>query len=206
VALTSVDRQLVQRCLNHEPGAWNDFVDRYLGLVYHVIHYTTHLRSVTLQPEDVEDVAAEVLTQVVANDYAAFRQFEGKSSLATYLTVIARRMCVRELARRAAGVKVVPLGDGRAVPEPEARPHVEQGLETLEEVQRMLARLPRRTRQVVKLFYLEGRSYEEISTELGIPVNTIGPILSRAKQVLRQRMQARSDGAAKPAKQRPSVK
>jgi RNA polymerase sigma-70 factor (ECF subfamily) len=197
VALTSVDRQLVQRCLNHEPGAWNDFVDRYLGLLYHVIHYTSHLRSATLQPEDVEDLAAEILTQVVAKDYAVFRQFEGKSSLATYLTVIARRICVRELARRAASAKVQPLGDGKTGPEPEARPKLEQGLETLEEVQRMLARLPRRTRQVVKLFYLEGRSYEEISTELSIPVNTIGPILSRAKQHLRQRMQARSEGASK---------
>ena len=38
---------------------------------------------------------------------------------------------------------------------------------------------------VVRLAYLEGRSYEEISTLLGIPVNTIGPILSRAKKKLR---------------------
>jgi RNA polymerase sigma-70 factor, ECF subfamily len=202
VALTSADRQLVQRCLNHEPGAWNDFVDRYLGLVYHVIHFTAHLRSVTLRPEDVEDTAAEILIQIVANDYAVFRQFEGRSSLATYLTVIARRICVRQLAERAAAVKTMSLSNGKEPAQPEAAPRVEHGLEVLEEVEALLTRLPRRTRQVVKLFFLEGRKYEEISTELGLPVNTIGPILSRAKQVLRKRMQKRSEGNGTLAKQR----
>src|SRR5262249_52823697 len=99
-----------QRCLNHEPGAWNDFVDRYLSLIYHVVHYTAHLRSVSLAPEDVEDVAAEVLLQIVANDYAVLRQFRGNSSLATYLTVIARRICGHELTRRNA-VREKPQAD-----------------------------------------------------------------------------------------------
>src|SRR5262245_14218500 len=76
VALTPLDRTLIQRCLNHDPGAWNDFVDRYLGLIYHVIHHTAHLRSVPLRPEDVEDLAAEVLLRIVSGDYHVLRQFQ----------------------------------------------------------------------------------------------------------------------------------
>ena len=100
VALTAVDRALLQRCLNHQPGAWNDFVDRFLGVIYHVISHSAHLRSAPLHAEDTEDLAAEILLQIVANDYAVLRQFHGNSSLATYLTVIARRICVHELARQ----------------------------------------------------------------------------------------------------------
>ena len=33
---------------------------------------------------------------------------------------------------------------------------------------------------------MEGRTYKEISTELDIPVNSIGPILTRARSRLRQ--------------------
>src|SRR5438552_15551954 len=102
VPLTSVDRTLLQRCLQHHKGAWNDFVDRFLGLVYHVIHFTAHQRSVPLQPEDIEDLASEVLLQIVANNYQVLHQFRGQSSFAAYLTVIARRICVQELSRRAA--------------------------------------------------------------------------------------------------------
>jgi RNA polymerase sigma-70 factor (ECF subfamily) len=36
------------------------------------------------------------------------------------------------------------------------------------------------------MFYIEGRTYDEISEELGMPRNSIGPILSRARQQLRQ--------------------
>jgi RNA polymerase sigma-70 factor (ECF subfamily) len=186
VALTALDRTLLQRCLNHEPGAWNDFVDRFLGLIYHVIHHTSYLRSVPLHAEDIEDLAAEILLQVVANDYAVLRQFRGHSSLATYLTVISRRLCVHELTRRAAAREVQPQVNGPAKVEPEEPHRAEIGLENLEEVAKLLKKLPAREREVVRQCYIEGRSYEEISTELGIPVNTIGPILSRARKRLRQ--------------------
>src|SRR5215813_5707558 len=75
VALTNLDRDLLKRCLSHQPGSWCEFVDRFLGLIYHVIHHTAHLRSTPLTPEDVEDLAAEVLLQIVAADYAVLRQF-----------------------------------------------------------------------------------------------------------------------------------
>jgi RNA polymerase sigma-70 factor (ECF subfamily) len=188
VALTAVDRALLQRCLAHQPGAWNDFVDRYLGLIYHVIHHTSHVRSMPLRPEDIEDLAAEVLLQIVAADYAILRQFRGQSSLATYLTVISRRMCVHELASRAAAKEVQPQTNGKGldVAESEESPKSRLGLESLEEVEKLLGKLAGRDRQVVRLYYLEGRTYEEISTDLNIPVNTIGPILSRARKKLRK--------------------
>lgn len=203
MAVSGADRALLYRCLHRESGAWNDFVDRYLGLIYHVIHHTAHLRSVVLRPEDVEDVAAEVLLQLVANDYAALRQFQGKSSLATYLTVIARRICVHELAKRASAARIRSEGDGKSVLQQEARPAVETGLDNIEEVHRLLARLPKKAREVVRLYYLEGRTYEEISSELDIPVNSIGPVLSRAKQALRQRVHPSGEaGGASAAKKK----
>jgi len=188
VALTAADKALVQRCLKHEPGAWSEFVERFLGLVYHVIHYTAHLRGATLRPEDVEDIAAEIMLQIVDKDFAALRQFRGHSSLAGYLTVIARRTCVHELSERTSGGK--PAKPKAAFPiddvEDEAPPKVEAGLESLEQVQALLKKLPARERNVVRLFYLEGRTYEEISTELNIPVNSIGPILTRARAKMRE--------------------
>src|SRR5262249_25373550 len=177
VALTNLDRELLRRCLAKQPGAWNDFVDRYLGLIYHVVQHTAHLRSIPLKPEDTEDLGAEVLLQIVAKDYAVLREFRGNSSLATYLTVIARPICVHELARRAAAREVQQPVNVEP-PEPEVA-DTASGLERLEEVERLLGKLPGREREVVRLHYIEGRTYEEISTELNIPVNTIGPILSR---------------------------
>lgn len=186
MALTSVDRSLLQRCLNREPGAWNDFVDRYLGLVYHVIRHTAHLRSTTLPAEEVEDIAQEVLLEIVAKDYRVLREFRGRSSLAAYLTVISRRTALHELAKRHAAKKPLPAEMKKSHPEADGSIKQRVGLEKVEEVQRLLRRLPSKERAIVRLFYLEGRTYEEISTELSVPVNTIGPVLSRARKKLRE--------------------
>jgi RNA polymerase sigma-70 factor (ECF subfamily) len=104
VALSDVDRQLLQRCLARQPHAWEDFVDRFLGLVLHVVTHTGRSRSIAISTHDLEDLTAEVFTAILADDYAVLRRFRGQSSLATYLTVIARRVVVKELLRR----RIVP--------------------------------------------------------------------------------------------------
>src|SRR5258705_450108 len=83
----------------------------------------------------------------------------GDRALAVCLPAIARRICVHELARRAAAHEVQPA-KARDVAETEVEqpPQAQVGLESLEEVQKLLSRLPSRERRVVALFYLEGRS------------------------------------------------
>jgi RNA polymerase sigma-70 factor, ECF subfamily len=183
---TATDRELLKRCLNREAGSWNDFVDRFLSLVYHVIGYTAHLRSVRLNPEDVEDIAAEVLLKFVAGDFRILREFRGEASLATYLTVISRRICIQELVRRQKAKDALARGDLRVpVEELDEEPAAQKGVESLDEVEKLLRRLSGKEREIVQLYYLEGRTYEEISTETNVAVNSIGAVLSRARKKLR---------------------
>ena len=62
----------------------------------------------------------------------------------------------------------------------------EQRVSDEDEVQRLLGSLQGTEAQVVRLFHLEGKSYQEISTAVGMPENSIGPILSRARDKLRR--------------------
>ncbi len=184
MALTAADRLLLQRCLNREQGAWREFVDRFLGLVYHVVQHSAHQRNMPLRAEDIEDVAAEVLSQIVARDYAVLRQFRGESSLAAYLTVIARRICMHQLAKQSAMREVQPAESAAVNHQADGAPEPGAVIENREEVERLLERLPPRERQVARMFYIEGRTYSEIAEELGIPRNSIGPILARVRSQL----------------------
>ncbi len=187
VALTDVDKDLLKRCLSKQPGSWNDFVDRYLGLIYQAIHFTAHLRSARLSPEDVEDIAAEVLVQIIADNYKVMREFKGTANLATYLTVIARRICVHELSRRQTVRESIKKGESRLLDDlPDESAAALKGMERLEEVEALLRKLKGKDREIVRQFYLEGRTYEEISTDLDIPVNSIGSVLTRARSKLRE--------------------
>jgi RNA polymerase sigma-70 factor (ECF subfamily) len=193
VPLTEQHRQLLNRCLEHDEGAWNDFVDQFLGLIYHVVHHTAYSRSVTLTAEDAEDVCAEVLLQIVAHDYAVLRRFSGKASLATYLTVIARRICVRELVRRnfaaELGHTTAHLSSTSSTEVPVAP---EDRVDNEDEVQYMLDGLSPKEAAVVRMYHLQGKTYREISEAVGIAENSVGPTLHRARDRLRRRAQQRS--------------
>jgi RNA polymerase sigma-70 factor (ECF subfamily) len=184
VALSDIDRQLLQRCLSRQGRAWEDFVDRFLGLVVHVVNHTSQARSIAVSTHDQEDLAAEVFMAILADDFGVLRRFRGQSSLATYLTVISRRVVVRELLKR----RIIPN------PADTAEMHeVEDGsgdhearVANREEVQRLLDELRGEEADIVRLYHIEGKSYTEISRQTGVPENSIGPALSRARAKLRR--------------------
>jgi RNA polymerase sigma-70 factor, ECF subfamily len=184
VALSEFDRSLLDRCLARAPKAWEDFVDRYMGLVVHVINHSAQCRSIRLTSQDREDLCAEVFLAIIRDDFATLRQFRGQSSLATYLTVIARRVVVRELLRRTAANgsanAVVPAnavgGDGAKT---------EQQVSDRDEVERLLGKLDGHEATIVRMYHLEGKTYQEISTATGMAENSVGPALSRARQKMR---------------------
>ncbi|MGQ0634205.1 MAG: RNA polymerase sigma factor [Planctomycetaceae bacterium] len=187
MALTEIDRDLLKRCLAGDPGSWNDFVDRFLGLFIHVVNHSAHARSVRLALEDVDDLCAEVFVTLCDRDFAVLRQFRGNCSLATYLAVVARRVIVREMARRrmAEALGHVQAHQGVVEQAGGERREVER-IDDRDEVQRMLQGLPEAEARVVREFHLHGRTYREIAALLGIPENSIGPTLSRARSRLKR--------------------
>ncbi|REK17293.1 MAG: sigma-70 family RNA polymerase sigma factor [Planctomycetota bacterium] len=185
MALSEIDRNLLQRCLARKPRAWEDFVDRFTGLVVHVVNHSAQSRSLRLSPEDREDLVAHVFLTIVKDDLGILRHFRGESSLATYLTVIARRATVAELLKRKGPSKL----DGSLAHAQRADGDggLEQRVSDREEVERMMADLDSAEANIVRMYHLEGKSYQEISTAVGMPENSVGPTLSRARRKMRER-------------------
>lgn len=184
MALSDIDRLLLQRCLARQPHAWEDFVDRFLGLVVHVVNHTALARSIAISQPDREDLASEIFVTILADDYAVLRRFRGQSSLATYLTVIARRVVVKELLQRRIVLNQAEPGEMHDYEDHAGA--AEERLANVEEVQRLLGELEGEEADIVRLYHLEGKSYQEISRQTGIPMNSIGPALSRARAKMRR--------------------
>lgn len=182
MALSEFDRNLLQRCLAREPRSWENFVDRFLGLVLHVVNHTALSRSMRLTEQDREDLVSEVFMAVVRDDFGVLKQFRGKSSLATYLTVVARRVVVRQLMKRGSVATLSPT-----VERVDPGTGFEARMSDQEEVERLLAALPPNEAEVVRMYHLEGKSYGEISEHVGVPENSVGPLLSRARTKMRNR-------------------
>jgi RNA polymerase sigma-70 factor (ECF subfamily) len=180
VALSDIDRSLLDRCLAQKPRAWEDFVDRFTGLIIHVVNHTARCRSIMLSSADREDLTADVLLNIVQNDFAVLRHFRGNSSLATYLTVVARRVVVRKLVGSRTATALGDAADAAAV-----EPGAEQRITDRDEVQSLMEQLEQSEADVVRMYHLEGKTYQEISRTTGVPTNSVGPMLSRARTKLR---------------------
>lgn len=185
MALSEIDRNLLQACLQRKPRAWENFVDRFLGVVVHVINHTAQSRSLRLSSPDREDLAAEVFLAIVSDDCAVLRRFRGESSLATYLTVIARRVIVREILKRRMAPSLSEAATQDNAPGRRA-PAGEERIDNRDEVERLLRTLHGPEADVIRMYHLEGKSYREISSSVGMPENSIGPTLSRARAKMRQ--------------------
>jgi len=177
-AATPDDLRLVAACLAAQRGAWEEFVGRFARLFEHVAARTAAHRGVDLDAAARDDAVADVILACLRNDAAVLRGYAGRASLATYLAVIARRVVVRSLARRAP-----PPVDAAADP---AEPRDEAaGAADRDEVAALLDLLDAREATLVRLHHLEGCSYGEISRRTGMPLGSIGPALSKAKARLR---------------------
>lgn len=97
MSVADLDRELLFRCLDGQERAWEDFVDRFLGLVLHVIDYTVVKREHRLSIEDRNQLCENVFTALAHDQYRLLRNFKGRSSLTTYLSIVVRRIIVRYL-------------------------------------------------------------------------------------------------------------
>ena len=160
--------------------AWSGFVDRFVGLVTHVANHAAASGGRTIDAATRDDLVAEVFATLLADDRAVLRRFRGHCSLATYLTVVARRVIVRRLR---SGDRVV--ASATAMTEPAAPDRDERDLINADEIDHLMGRLDEREAVAVRMFHLEGRDYGEIGQRIGVATNSVGPLLSRARAKMR---------------------
>ncbi len=100
MVLSNLDRDLLKSCLDKQPNSWEDFVERFLGLVKLVVDSTAVERGFVITKPESDELVAEVFQIFLADDMAILRQFRGQSSLGTYLVVVSRRIATSELHQR----------------------------------------------------------------------------------------------------------
>jgi RNA polymerase sigma-70 factor, ECF subfamily len=184
VALSNLDRELLRDCLAKAPDAWENLTDRFLGLVIHIIHHTAHARNVHIPNELQDDLVADVFISWIDRDFAVLRRFRGNSSLATYLAVVSRRVVLRRISQMKLDRSQSSLDAMHFDPKEKATDSYTR--EVMEQLESSINGLSENEAQAVRMFHLEGKTYAEISSHIGMPENSIGPFLSRARDKIRR--------------------
>ncbi|MCL2093692.1 MAG: sigma-70 family RNA polymerase sigma factor [Treponema sp.] len=131
--------------------------------------------------EDASDFTQEVLLKV----YRSLSQFEGRSRFSTWLYRIAYTTAVNSINRKK---EYQSLAEEELI-SPNDLPEVTLLKEAARKaVLDALEDLPERYRICVDLFFFYDRSYQEIESITGYPVNTIKSHVFRAKKLLREKL------------------
>jgi hypothetical protein len=95
LALSDLDRGLIDACLSGDQIAWKNFCDRFAGLILDVVN-----DSISSRNTQAESLVEDFFRSLRNNQFQLLRDFRQKSSLASYLAVAARRHTLLALANQ----------------------------------------------------------------------------------------------------------
>jgi RNA polymerase sigma-70 factor (ECF subfamily) len=134
--------------------------------------------------DDASDFTQEVFLKVYRN----LSSFEGRSRFSTWLYAVAYNTAVNSVTRKAAA-QYTSLADAEDIVADTDTPERQSLREALRaSVREAVLGLPERYRICVDLFFFYERSYQEIESITGYPVNTIKSHVFRAKKLLREKL------------------
>lgn len=154
------------------------YSDKVLRLSYSI------LGNLTL----AEDVAQDVFVRV----WRALPAYRGEAAVSTWLYTITRNTCLTAL-------KVHRKGSSVSLDEPVIRLEAERVASSSQsdlasDLLSLLSILPDKHRQVMRLFYMEDKSHEEVARMLDIPIGTVKTYLYRARKAIASLLRQKQRG------------
>jgi RNA polymerase sigma factor (sigma-70 family) len=140
--------------------------------------------SYEANPAQREDLLQEMLLALLR----ALPRFRGESSERTFVYRVAQNRALTHLLRRPQAAQGLDAAAAEADPRPSPEEQATQA-QRLAALQAALRRLPLSQRQILVLA-LEGLSLREVGEILGITENNAAVRLSRARNALREAMEA----------------
>lgn len=162
----SDDLAIVRRMVAGEPEALAELYDRFAPLVLAVARRTLGAAG------DAEEVLQEAFLQAWNQ---AERYDAGRSSVSTWLVLIARTRALDRLRSRGARERTAAAAAAEPPP-PDTSSRLDEHVlhrERRRRVKEVLAAIPEEQRRVLELAFYEGLSQSEISTRTGTPLGTV---------------------------------
>jgi RNA polymerase sigma-70 factor (ECF subfamily) len=134
------------------------------------------------------DAAKETAQDVLVRIWKGLPGFRKEASLSTWIYAITRNACLTALRRHQPVAE--SLDETAPRREVERRAAAAWSLPASPDAQALLERLPAKYRQVVALFYMQEKSYDEVARMLDLPVGTVKTYLFRARKSLAEELAA----------------
>lgn len=154
-----------------------------------VLKHQDFIFSVVKNYVRFEEEARDITQDVFLKAYENIEKFRGESKFSSWLYRIAYNLSIN-WSERVKG-RETQLDDGLAETIPEEASAADEEFDkqlVLSRIKEIIEEIPVKYKVVIKLYYFEEKSYQEIADTLGIPINTVKIQLLRAKDLVRKKI------------------
>ena len=183
------DLTLVEAALQGQAKAYEELVLRYRKPVYHTIF------KMVRQADDADDLTSETFAKVFRN----LPRYRPEFAFSTWLFRIATNASIDSLRRKRLKTlsleAMTAVSDGAEVgwnvscPDPTPQ-EVLVRKQRAQVARQVVDQLPAKYARLVQLRYFDELSYEEVATELQVPLGTVKAQLFRARELMLELLQA----------------
>lgn len=184
------NQSLIRRCTNGNKGAWDQFVERYAGLVFWAIKDVLERRGCLHNHQDIQDIFQNVF--ILLWEKGKLKQIRKRASISKWLAMVAANCAVNYFRNK----RELLLRDDSEFEKIEVcNCNVNKDLNqehiyiTLEEAFHALSV---REKIILKLNYLYRKTHQQIGQILAMPENTVSSTISRIKHRLREQLEKES--------------
>jgi RNA polymerase sigma-70 factor (ECF subfamily) len=185
------DLKVIDRALHGDSKAYTELLTRYRDSVYYVL-----LRMVN-NPSDAEDLTIEAFGKAFHN----LAKYVPSHAFSTWLFRIATNNCIDFMRKKSQSPRPFDQDEGEedemeatVASDMRAPDELLMDRETAARLNRIVKSLKPRYRRLIELRYFEDYSYEDIATELSLPIGTVKARLFRAKILILNMVQDKRSG------------
>jgi RNA polymerase sigma factor (sigma-70 family) len=175
------DLKVIDRALHGDSKAYTELLTRYRDSVYYVL-----LRMIN-NPSDAEDLTIEAFGKAFHN----LPKYVPTHAFSTWLFRIATNNCIDFMRKKSQSPRPFDQDEGEedemeatVASDMKLPDQVMMDRETAASLNRIVKSLKPRYRRLIELRYFEDYSYEDIATELSLPIGTVKARLFRAKVLI----------------------
>lgn len=197
------DLELVNRCIQRDPLAWNEFIRRYSPLVYWAIENRLKKWDYFYQPEDIEEIHQNVFFSLWKKN--KLEQIREQQKISGWLIIISGNEAIdyfryqkSQTPPNAISIfeeiiekdKVTTIKD--LLPSKDLNPYAKTELTEVEKIlDEEIDKLPPKEKIIVRLNILYNKKYREIAEILNMPVGSVSTALKNIKVKLKKQLRGK---------------
>jgi RNA polymerase sigma-70 factor (ECF subfamily) len=173
------DEQIVSAILEGDKDLYREIIKRYEKKLSH------YLLKFLSNRDDMEDILQVVFIKVYKNLYG----FDVSKKFSSWIYQIAHNEAVNYLKKRRGSRISLDDVEYKLIDE---KADIKGGADQMflkEDVEKVLNEMNVKYKEPIVLFYFENMSYDEISDILRIPKNTVGTLIMRGKNSIKDKLE-----------------